>query len=231
MPTPRRTTPSMLTRGNTREGRPLETNGDSPLQLGSTPRTTAPNVGCGGGPHRSDRHVSTGVRMSSWRWHWRARFERCRPGSYGRPFASLYLRSTSAGIRPRAGTAIPFSVAQARITLGSRLPLAERVNNLFAPLRRDASPLAETGRPTFQYLSKVRDREARFRLDRSSSRQSPFHPSVTVCAPSDPSRSSMSTSTVALAIGSCLSIGGRPATLSAPSTACERCRQPGSAGL
>ena len=50
--------------------------------------------------------------------------------------------------------------------------------------------------------------EVRFRLDRSSSRQSPFHPSVTVWAPLDPSRSSISTSTVALAIASCLSIRG-----------------------
>ena len=42
-------------------------------------------------------------------------------------------------------------------------------------------------------------------LDSSSSRQSPFHPSRTVSAPSEPSRSSTNTSTVAFAIA-CLSI-------------------------
>jgi hypothetical protein len=129
-------------------------------------------------------------------------------GGYDRPFALLNCRSTSAGMRPRAGTAIRFSVAQARITLGSRVPLADADDDFVGRPRRVVWPLVETGRPTFQYLSRVRSRDARFRLDRSSSRQSPFHPSVTVCAPSDPSRSSISTSTVAFAIGSCLSIRG-----------------------
>ena len=58
---------------------------------------------------------------------------------YERPVASLYCRSTSTGIRPWAGTAIPLSVAQARITLGSRLALAlaERdVDAFFGRLRR-----------------------------------------------------------------------------------------------
>jgi hypothetical protein len=123
-------------------------------------------------------------------------------GTEGRLWPSVHLVdfcSTSVGMRPRAGTAIPFSVAQARITLGLRVPLAERVDDFLALVRRVASPLAETGRPTFQYLSTARDREARFLLDRSSSRQSPFHPSITDWAPSDPSRSSISTSTVVLA--------------------------------
>src|SRR4029453_8451341 len=125
----------------------------------------------------------------------------------------LNFRSTSAGMRPRAGTAIRFSVAQARITLGSRLPLAEADDDFVGRPRRVVWPLAETGRPTLQYLSRVRSRDARFLLDRSISRQSPFHPSVTVCAPSDPSRSSISTSTVAFAIGSFLPSGGARATL------------------
>ena len=46
-------------------------------------------------------------------------------GGYERRVASLYCRSTSVGMRPRAGTPIPFAVAQARITLGSRLALVE----------------------------------------------------------------------------------------------------------
>lgn len=47
-------------------------------------------------------------------------------GGYERPVASLYRRSTSTGMRPPPGTAIPCSMAQARINLGSRLATAER---------------------------------------------------------------------------------------------------------
>jgi hypothetical protein len=43
-----------------------------------------------------------------------------------------------------------------------------------------------TGRAAFQYLSSALDSEARFLLDRSISRQSPFHPRRTVSAPSEP---------------------------------------------
>ena len=43
---------------------------------------------------------------------------------YKRPFASLYRRSTSPGMRPRAGTARSLSFAHARITLGSRVAFA-----------------------------------------------------------------------------------------------------------
>jgi hypothetical protein len=113
-------------------------------------------------------------------------------GGYERWFASLYCRSTSPGIRPRPRTAIPLSVAQARITFGSRLALARRddgVDGLDRRRRLDCRR-SDTGRPTFQYLSIAFDSEARFLLESSSSRHSPFHPSRIVWAPSDPSRSS-----------------------------------------
>ena len=75
----------------------------------------------------------------------------------------------------------------------------------FVWLRPLDRPFDETGRATFQYLSSVLESDARFFVDRSTSRQSPFHPSRTVSAPSDPSRSSINTSTVVLAI-SCPSV-------------------------
>jgi hypothetical protein len=81
-------------------------------------------------------------------------------GRYERPFASLYRRSTSPGMRPRAGTEIPLSVAQTRIAFGSRfaLALAERDDVVaFDRLRRLARPFPETGRLTFQYLSNALD--------------------------------------------------------------------------
>jgi hypothetical protein len=121
-------------------------------------------------------------------------------GGYDRAFASLYRRSTSPGMRPRAGTEIPLSVAHDRISLGSRVAFAERGDAVVFGRRRLDRPFAETGRLTFQYVSKALDSEARFFFDRSSSRQSPFHPIRTVSTPSDPSRSSINTSTVAFAI-------------------------------
>jgi hypothetical protein len=132
-----------------------------------------------------------------------------RTGRYERACARLYRCSTSPGIRPLAGTAIPCSVAQARITLGSRLDvLVERDDVVrIDPRRRLDCRSPATGRAAFQYLSSALDSEARFFFDRSISRQSPFHPSRTVSAPSDPSRSSTNTSTVTFAIA-CLSMPG-----------------------
>ena len=129
-----------------------------------------------------------------------------RVGRYERPFVWWYCRSTSLGMRPRAGTGIPLTVAQARITLESRVAVVERDD--FVPFdlrRRFDRPAPETGWAAFQYLSSALDSEARFFFDRSISRQSPFHPSRTVCAPSDPSRSSTNTSTVTFAVA-CLSM-------------------------
>jgi hypothetical protein len=123
-------------------------------------------------------------------------------GRYERCVASLYCCSTLVGMRPRAGTATPLSIAQVRITLGSRTCLRER----FAPAvrgrdaRRLRGVVAETRRPAFQYRSNALDNVARFRLERSSSRHSPFQPSRTVSAAGFPSRSSTSTSTVFVAI-------------------------------
>src|SRR6476620_2846419 len=103
-------------------------------------------------------------------------------------------------MRPRAGTEIPLSVAHARISFGSRPAVAERDDDVGFGRRLLGRAPAETGRLTFQYLSRAFDSEARFRFDRSSSRQSPFHPIRTVSTASDPSRSSTNTSTVAFAI-------------------------------
>ena len=95
--------------------------------------------------------------------------------------ASLYWRSTSPGMRPRAGTASPFSVAHARITLGSRVALVDRDRVVrLGWRRRFDGPSAATGRAAFQYLSRARESEARFFFESSSSRQSPFQPSRSV---------------------------------------------------
>jgi len=53
--------------------------------------------------------------------------------SYEVRFASLYWRSTAPGIRPRAGTAIPFATAHIRIVFGSRPAVRDRTD---ARLRR-----------------------------------------------------------------------------------------------
>src|SRR6476661_4883381 len=123
-------------------------------------------------------------------------------------------------MRPRAGTEIPLSVAQARISFGSRPALAERDGRVVVAPRRRDRPFAETGRLTFQYLSRLLDSEARFLCDRSSSRQSPFHPIRTVSTASDPSRSSTNTSTVAFAItfpfDPDATLSGRSAVTAAP---------------
>src|SRR6476659_6808517 len=123
-------------------------------------------------------------------------------------------------MRPRAGTAIPLSVAHARISFGSRLALAERDADVAFGRRRLDRPFAETGRLTFQYLSRALDSEARFFFDRSSSRQSPFHPIRTVSTAADPSRSSTNTATVAFAItfpfDPEVTLSGRSAVTAAP---------------
>ncbi len=112
----------------------------------------------------------------------------------------MYCCSTTLGMRPLAGTAIPCCVAQARITLGLRLVvLAERDEVVRLGRRLDCRG-PSTGRAAFQYLSSALESETRFFFDRSISRQSPFHPSRTVSAPSDPSRSSTNSSTVTVAI-------------------------------
>src|SRR5215204_2146801 len=98
-------------------------------------------------------------------------------------------------MRPQAGTAIPLSMAQARITFGSRVGLAGRDDLARVDRRRPlAPPSRETARLTAQYLSSALDNAVKFFFDRSSSRHSPFQPIRTVSAPSDPSRSSTSTS-------------------------------------
>jgi hypothetical protein len=122
---------------------------------------------------------------------------------YERRIASLYRRSTSPGMRPRAGTGIPLSMAQARIIFGSRLRLAERDDLAGADSERPLGrPSRETGRLTSQYLSSALDNADTFFFESSSSRHSPFQPMRTVSAPADPSRSSTSTSTIAFAITS-----------------------------
>ncbi len=149
-------------------------------------------------------------------WPTRARFGSTVRSSdcYVRPLASLYRRSTSPGMRPRVGTAIPLFTAHARIVFGSRLALARRDDLVGSDERRLVDcPFRDTGRLAFQYLSTALDKEARFFFDKSSSRHSPFHPSRTVSTPSDPSRSSTNTSTVAFAIAT-LSIAR--STLSEP---------------
>ena len=72
--------------------------------------------------HRAESAHRSALRTRS---SFRVRVEGALESSaYERPFASLNRRSTSPGMRPRAGTAIPLSVAQARITLGSRFTFA-----------------------------------------------------------------------------------------------------------
>jgi hypothetical protein len=99
------------------------------------------------------------------------------------PFASLYWRSTAAGIRPRPGTSIPFAIAHVRIVLGSRPAARDRAD---ARLRRRLPrPSTATGRATCQSRSRVRERVARLRLERSisaglrSSRSGPSQPPAT----------------------------------------------------
>jgi hypothetical protein len=132
----------------------------------------------------------------------------CAPLRYGRVIAWLNWSSTTVGIRPLAGTAIPCSVAQARIALGSRFAvLVDRDDVARVDRRRELDRGPVTGRAAFQYRSSALDSEARFFFERSISRQSSFHPSLTVSAPSDPSRSSTNTSTVTFAMD-CLSMCG-----------------------
>ena len=75
-------------------------------------------------------------------------------------------------MRPRAGTEIPLSVTQARISFGSRPALGDRDDDVVVGRRRLDRPFVDTGRLTFQYVSNALDSEARFFVDRSSSRQS-----------------------------------------------------------
>ncbi len=130
-------------------------------------------------------------------------------GRYERRVASLYCCSTSLGMRPRAGIVILCSVAQARITLGSRFALVERDDVVWLGRRRRLdcrSPV--TGRQRSSICSGLwtatPDSASTDRFRASP----PFHPSRTVSAPSDPSRSSTNTSTVTFAIA-CLSIPRR----------------------
>ena len=119
-------------------------------------------------------------------------------------------------MRPRAGTAIPLSTAHARIIFGSRLALAATRRP------RRCRPAATARLPIPRTLDGSRSNTCRAlwttrpgsSSTSSSSRHSPFHPSRTVSAPSDPSRSSTSTSTVAFAIAS--PFDNNAATLSEP---------------